>query len=367
MRRAYQVGLLSIVATMSEGALAQSSVTLYGTVDASIQYLTHAKSAGDSQTQMGSGGLSQSRFGVSGNESIGGGNSVIFRLENRFATNTGVTDPSGPFWDTVFVGLRSSTLGTLALGRQTNPMADTAALTYPSNPWLPYDYKFQPEITLMGGIWSSNMAKYQFRYGRFVAETSYAFGGVAGHTSYGSQLGAGVAYVGAIVGLGASYLNIKDSINGADSKAWSMGGSLTWQGTQAHLGYFENRLSPGFGTWANGPYTPLQLAALKFTDFSSRRMFSAGVSQTLLSSTHLSFNYWRTFQTGKTDRQNGTASQFQVVVDQSLSRRTDVYLEVDYSIYREDLIGAQLQGINGLSSAQKGTQLGMMAGVRHQF
>jgi predicted porin len=55
------------------------------------------------------------------------------------------------------------------------------------------------------------------------------------------------------------------------------------------------------------------------------------------------------------------------VADYNLSKRTDVYLEADYSQYRGDLIGAQLQGVNGIGLAQKGTQLGAMAGLRHQF
>ena len=72
-------------------------------------------------------------------------------------------------------------------------------------------------------------------------------------------------------------------------------------------------------------------------------------------------------QDGKTAKQDGSAGQYQLVADYNLSRRTDIYLEGDYALYRGDLIGAQLQGVNSIGLAQKGTQLGLMAGLRHQF
>jgi predicted porin len=109
------------------------------------------------------------------------------------------------------------------------------------------------------------------------------------------------------------------------------------------------------------------LAALKYTDFSARRMVTAGVTQELSPAFRVSFNYWRTFQTGKTPPQDGTASQFEILCDYSLSKRTDVYVESNYSLYRGGLIGAQLQGLNAASVAQKGTQLGAMVGMRHAF
>jgi predicted porin len=72
-------------------------------------------------------------------------------------------------------------------------------------------------------------------------------------------------------------------------------------------------------------------------------------------------------QDGKTSAQDGSAWQYQFVADYNLSKRTDVYVEADYAVYRGDLIGAQLQGVNSVGLAQKGTQVGLMAGLRHLF
>ncbi len=82
---------------------------------------------------------------------------------------------------------------------------------------------------------------------------------------------------------------------------------------------------------------------------------------------HFAANVWRTLQAGKTQPQDGSAWQFQLVTDYDLSKRTDVYRETDYSLYRGDLIGSQLQGVNAVSLARKSTQLGVMAGIRHKF
>lgn len=96
-------------------------------------------------------------------------------------------------------------------------------------------------------------------------------------------------------------------------------------------------------------------------------MFMGGITQQVGDAWHLAANVWRTLQDGKTAAKDGSAWQYQLVADYNLSKRTDVYVEGDYSLYRGDLIGAQLQGVNGVGLAQKGSQIGLMAGLRHQF
>jgi predicted porin len=123
----------------------------------------------------------------------------------------------------------------------------------------------------------------------------------------------------------------------------------------------------GFSNFANGPFSAPAQSALKYTDFARRRMIMGGITQQVGNTWHFAANIWRTLQDGKTAQQDGSALQYQLVADYSLSRRTDVYLEGDYALYRGDQIAAQLQGVNGAGLAQKGTQPGLMAGLRHQF
>jgi predicted porin len=351
-------------------AHAQSSVTLYGVVDESVRYMTHTNAAGDSKIGLGNGGLSESRWGLRGTEDLGGGWSTFFRIENRYFINTGQSDTTLPFFNEAQVGVQSTTYGRLVLGRQPNVLIEGITIGgYGSNPWIPYNFSFQPEVTMSGGIWTSNQVQYQARYNGLTFAAAYAFGGVAGHTANGSQVGVAAAYSPkeGPLNVGGAYEVSRDSVNGSTAKAWTFGGAYIWDGTRFAVGYIVNRNDRGFSNFANGPFSAPQLTALKYTDFSQRRMIMGGITQALGSAWHLAANVWRTLQDGKTAAQDGTAWQYQVVADYSLSRRTDVYVEGDYSLYRGDLIGAQLQGVNGVGLAQKSTQLGVMAGLRHLF
>jgi predicted porin len=361
--------IMSTATLYSVSAAAQSSVTLFGVVDEGIRYATHADQQGNYRVQVAN-GASESAWGFKGTEDIGGGTKVVFELENRFFPNSGQTDPAYPFFNTAFVGLQSNTYGKLTMGRQINPLSDAVLRSYITNPWLPTFYQFRPEVMMAQGVWTSNMVKYAARWQYLTAEVSYAFGNNAGAFGAGSQLGASIVYLPGIpLRLAAAYLDSRDAVNAsAHLKSWTAGGSYSFGSTTVTAGWAENREDDGFvGNFPNGPFTPPELSALKFNTFSARQMFYGGVSQLIGDATHLSANVWRTIQSGKTQAANGNATQFQLLADYNLSKRTDTYLEVDYSLYSGGMVGAQFQGMNALSSAFGTTQLGIMAGIRHSF
>ena len=70
-------------------AHAQSSVTLYGIVDAGFRYNSNA--GGKSQFAIAGGNESASRFGVTGSEDLGGGYKAVFTLESGFRPNDGTS------------------------------------------------------------------------------------------------------------------------------------------------------------------------------------------------------------------------------------------------------------------------------------
>ena len=78
-------GLVGSVVTF--GAHAQSTVELYGIVDAGITQVTGL--AGGTQTQLASGIMDGSRWGLKGQENIGGGFEALFTLESRIELDTG--------------------------------------------------------------------------------------------------------------------------------------------------------------------------------------------------------------------------------------------------------------------------------------
>ena len=86
-------------------AFAQSSVTIYGTVDAAVAYY-RGEGVG-SRLQLVSGGNTQTKLGFRGREDLGGGTYAAFELEAGFgadsglgqassANNQAVTGPAGP-------------------------------------------------------------------------------------------------------------------------------------------------------------------------------------------------------------------------------------------------------------------------------
>jgi predicted porin len=121
--------LIAMAVLASSGAaMAQSSVTLYGIVDA---YVGSSKAATVTavggqfvadqtrQAVVSSGGLNGSRWGLKGAEDLGGGMKAVFVLENGFNVDTGAAASSTSLFNRqAFVGLSSSSFGTVALGRQ---------------------------------------------------------------------------------------------------------------------------------------------------------------------------------------------------------------------------------------------------------
>ncbi|QGZ63352.1 porin [Paraburkholderia acidisoli] len=101
-------------------AFAQSSVTLYGIVDTGLMYVNNQHGA--SNWEMTSGKLSGSRFGLRGEEDLGGGYQALFVLENGFSGPTGALQQgSRLFGRQAYVGVSGKSLGRLTLGRQYSP------------------------------------------------------------------------------------------------------------------------------------------------------------------------------------------------------------------------------------------------------
>lgn len=97
-------------------ARAESPVTLYGLLDGGVTYVTNA--GGHPQVLQNSGIMRNNRWGLKGNEDLGGGWSTVFTLESGFALENGTLGQGGlEFGRQAFVGL-SNRLLTLTLGRQ---------------------------------------------------------------------------------------------------------------------------------------------------------------------------------------------------------------------------------------------------------
>ncbi len=96
---------------------AQSSVTLYGSLD---QYLNYMRSSSGTRIRsVNDGAVLRSRLGFRGVEDLGDGLQAKFQLEQGLSADTGAAaDASRAFDRQAWVGLASPKLGELRLGRQ---------------------------------------------------------------------------------------------------------------------------------------------------------------------------------------------------------------------------------------------------------
>ncbi len=143
---------LAALGAFASAAQAQSSVTLFGTLDASVSYLQNSGAAGSttapgamtqaatqSTTNATLGGattgsaftmydsqIASSNWGIKGTEDLGGGLKANFLLNGDANTNAGGTDQRGVFRRAAWVGL-SGSFGEVRLGRQLNPIVTASA------------------------------------------------------------------------------------------------------------------------------------------------------------------------------------------------------------------------------------------------
>ncbi len=113
--------LVAIAALAAVGAAsAQSSVTLYGRIDASIgnvKTTAGGVTVADPGAMIRSGGHTGSRWGLKGSEDLGGGLKANFVLEQGFNIDDGTASSARQFHRQAFVGL-SGGFGSLNVGRQ---------------------------------------------------------------------------------------------------------------------------------------------------------------------------------------------------------------------------------------------------------
>lgn len=110
--------LIALAVLAASGAsFAQSSVTVYGLADVWVGSVkTETAGGGTSTTQMTSGGVSGSRWGLKGSEDLGGGLKANLLLEQGFALDSGSATAGQAFSRQSYVGF-SGGFGEVKLGK----------------------------------------------------------------------------------------------------------------------------------------------------------------------------------------------------------------------------------------------------------
>ncbi|NPT35159.1 porin [Paraburkholderia xenovorans] len=116
----------AVIAVFTVAAHAQSSVTLYGSIDEGVTYTSNIKGHGTASV----GPVAVPDFyGIRGSEDLGGQFKAIFALQNGFLSSTGAGTIAGEaFSHFAWVGLSSNRYGALTLGRQLDLTTETLRL-----------------------------------------------------------------------------------------------------------------------------------------------------------------------------------------------------------------------------------------------
>ena len=111
---------LAVAAAISAPAMAQN-VSLYGTIDASLQNITNITSGTNLSMGYIDGAISSSVLGFRGTEDLGGGLRAVFQLETDIQTNNGGMNHNGLFRRAAYAGVAGG-FGEITLGLRLNPL-----------------------------------------------------------------------------------------------------------------------------------------------------------------------------------------------------------------------------------------------------
>jgi predicted porin len=287
--------LVAATGLLSGAALAQSSVVIYGIVDAGL--VRESGGAAGSVTNLGGGVASGSRIGFKGKEDLGGGLSANFLMENGFNTNNGAQGQGGLlFGRQVYVGL-SGDIGSLTLGRQYSPYYKV--LRDVADPFAA-GFAGRAGNIMATNTRVNNMVEYVTpSFAGFSADLAWGLGGVADDAAKNRNLGAAVGYANGPVVVKLAHHQTNNATATDKTRNTLLAGSYNFGVALANLGYAVNK---GTGT-------------------ADSKDLIAGVSVPLGSSTLLA-SYIR-----HDDRTvaNRDANQWALGYSYRLSKRTDLY------------------------------------------
>lgn len=313
----------AIFGAFASAASAQSSVVLYGIVDASVTHASNQTATGGKKMALENGQLSSSRWGLKGTEDLGNGLKANFRLESSLGADSGTAGSGSTLFDrNATVGLSSKEIGTVDFGRQNNLAYDGLNAFDPMNG--AFYSTANPNATfgfLAGSLYNThgtnngatstqrqnNSVKYTTNdFAGFTASAMYGFGEKAGDASASNYSGAVLNYANGDISAAFSYSQLKDAANLTTLRAYTGAAKFKVNALTFKLTYAENELNTTGRTMA---------------------VLGAGVDYALSADTTLTGAYYSTRRSGDI---KGKADQFAVIAKYALSKRTAAYAGFNY-------------------------------------
>jgi predicted porin len=315
-----------------------SSVSLYGLigtyVDQSRQSLTPKGSV-----QMGGGGLTTSYWGMSGKEALGGGTSVIFKLESFFRPNTGqmgrnTTD--GLFSRNAYVGFANNTYGTLKVGLQTTQTYINQSMLNPFgssvvfSPLIVQSYVAGYNGQVIGDtVWGNTLGYYSPSFYGLTGVVQYSVSSVTGRQGR-DNLGLHLVYDHGPLQAAFSAQRVRGAPNspGVDQTLYLAGAT------------YNAQFAKFYGTFQSTNTT---------TSHVGTHTYQLGVSVPVTAVSYI-LGSWANTRLSAPSNQDSVHNTGSIAYDYYLSKRTDVY-----GVYSYDKISAH----------PSGSTYG--AGIRHLF
>jgi general bacterial porin, GBP family len=323
--------LVPALSLMAGIAHAQSSVSLYGSIDEGLEYVSniggHSAYALVSNTQQFG-----SSWGLKGQEDLGGGLKAVFQLENGFDLSNGATLQSGQiFGRQAYVGLTSDNFGTLTLGRQYDSVVDFVAPLSAAGAW---------GGTLFAHPFDADNLNESFRIDNSIKYTSASYSGLQLGAVYGLSNQAGAFADNRAWSIGARYQNGPLTAAAAFMNVDNASANSTGAVVDSPYMSAQQRVAGGGLNYAFGPavfglvYTHTDIidrpdfadGTLKFDNVELNAKYNVS------SSWYVAAMYLYTSEslTAAGFRDSPHRNEFGLMLDYRLSKRTDLYLQGVY-------------------------------------
>lgn len=361
---------LTLMLAASGSCLAQTSLDLYGTVDASLRS-TSGLGAANAPTPSGqtsaisSGVDNTSRWGLRGREALGGGWAALLRLEGGINADTGAQAKGDRLFDRqAWTGLETP-YGAVMAGRQPTLLSDALI---PVDPLGKRYASFNPNINVAGlsntafGTHAfgrqygpsgyadnfyrlDNTLKYTASNGPWQARAAWSFGEVAGDSAASASHGAALAYQRPDWVVSGATMQFR-SREGLPLDAWTLGAA--W-----HAGAWQFKANAARNQADTGT---VQGIVQRVT----QRVLSAGVSRQAGADVLVTTAWYSVRRSATALPDDGFERGF-VFVEKTLAPRTTAYAEADYTTWRGNAAGVTA----GTPNARHGS--GLTLGLMQKF
>ncbi|PLY46922.1 porin [Janthinobacterium sp. ROICE36] len=358
---------LAVLAAATGVAQAQSSVVIYGTVDAG--FVSERGGVNGNVNKIDSGVASASRLGFKGTEDLGSGLSALFVLESGFNVDSGAQgNNEALFGRQAYVGLSSKTTGTLTLGRQYTPWYNT--LSKVADPFAAGYAGSAKNLFPANTTRTSNTVLYTSpNFNGFDADVAYSTANNGTESLVSSRIG---RQIGASVGYANGPLNARLAYNttsndkqvgatttvaeAGSARNWLVAANYDFAVAKAYAAYGVNK-GANSSTRNNGNLNAFNYVSANTSDDSTTALIGAtvpvGPAGTVMASV---------IHVNDKSGLNADANQFAVGYSYALSKRTSTYASYA-KISNKNNAGYTVGNNSNVGTGDKAFNVG----VRHSF